>query len=253
MSIRLKGDTGLRLVSEERVFDEKTGFQTVATYEGLKPAVDSAMGLMSLIQGLKMSSRQVQGPWYRLTITFAGTIEGTDDPPVDTWSRVVEFVQEDIRSNPNVIALAGDDAGVLALWVKEIKEALKEGEPLDASAEADQVKIYRLYARGAEAHEQKRIVVRRRRVIPVQFAEPEPVRAVEVIYTTEQLITQFGVPVAFQELLPEDPDFAPADTIWGWRERTNATDFVPSINKTEETMEWVFAAWSTVLYDLFVG
>jgi hypothetical protein len=247
-------------VSEERVFDEQTGFQTVATYEGFKAAVDSALGLLSNIRGLRMNSRQDNGPWYRMTVSYAGTVEGTDEPPVDTWSRIVEFAQEDIRNNPNVIKLVTAAAGVGATtaqiankmfaWFKDIQDARKADPPaLPEPHDIGEDLVYELYSRGAEAHEQKRIVVRRRRIIPVSFAQPATIRAVEIVYTTEQLIAAFGVPLEFQPLLPPNPPFLPSNAMWGWRERSNTTDFVGSINKTEETMEWVFAAWSTVLYD----
>jgi len=250
------GNTGLIVVSEERVFDERTGFQTLVTYEGEQAAVESAMGLLSTFRGLKMNSRHHEGPVYRLNVGYAGTSDGSEEDPVDTWSRVVEFAQEDIRQNPLVIAMAGGEEE-LAFVVKYVKEAIRDGKSLDTALGAPalpwELAIYDLYARGAEAYEVRRIVVRRRRVIPVNFAQPTTVGGEEVIYTTAQMIARYGVPVAFQALLPGQPDTAPpGDSMWGWRERANTTDFVPSINKTEETIELVHAAWSTILYAPYV-
>jgi hypothetical protein len=252
VAIRLKGDTGLRLVSEERVFDEQFGFQTIATYEGLKASVDSAMGLMSLISGLRMKSQQFQGPWYRLTLSFAGTGDGSEEAPVDTWSRVTEFVQEDIRNNRYVVESASD-LQTLAKWVKEIKEELKEADgTIPAGWSAAQRDIYKEYARGADSHEVRRTVIRRRRIIPIEFATPTLVQAIEPIYTRSALITTFEIPAEAQVLIPASPAILPPDnTAWAWKERGNTSDFVPSINKVEEVVEWTFAAWSLLLYDLF--
>lgn len=263
MSVRGKGFVGLRVVSTERVFDEASGFSTVITYEGFQAEVDSAMGLLAGQPGLRMGSRQVNGPWYRFTVSYAGTEDGTQEGPVDKWSRDTEFAQVDIRQNVRVLELVSEVAEpggaefYLNASVHEIKEALKGGIGTLAefneeygNPDAIQVSLFRLYARGAEASEEKRYVVRRRRVIPIEFSQPVVVNAVEVVYTTAQLINTFQIPPAFAALLPANPSFVPADSMWGWRERANTTEFVPSTNKIEETLEWTFAAWSTILYNL---
>jgi hypothetical protein len=154
------------------------------------------------------------------------------------------------------VAEPGSAEFYVSASAQEIKEAIKEGVSTLAQFNSEygnpdpiQVSLYRLYARGAEASEEKRFVLRRRRTIPVEFAAPATVRAVELVYTTPKLITEFDVPASVIPLLPPDPGFQPADTLWGWRERANTSDFQPSINKVEEVMEWVFAAWSTILYE----
>jgi hypothetical protein len=239
--------------SSEFILDEATGSQRVDVWVGMKGDVETFMFGLAVLEGVRAVSRRRAGPVYEAVVTWAGVNDGEVEPAVDKWGLRTEFAQEDIRGSPNIIALAGGDDALAAFWYRDNKEALKEGEEPEGNPDVDpgQMKLWRLMARGAEAYETKRHVLRRTRVIPVNHATPAEVNAVEVIYTTAQLVARYGVPQGFARKLPPNPDITPEDTMWGWRERTNDSEFDWSTGKVMETYEWLFAPWSTVLYNPF--
>lgn len=286
-----QGSNTARKISVERVYDPNVGPVTVETWEGDEDALTTQAAQATKpvdgttdTAGIRARVYQFEGPIFRMTKTIpdAGADAATDAQ--DRWERVTEYVQEDLRSNPKVIQAAGGSR-TLQLWVSAIKAALgskpvpltlteyyqlvfpdettgtatltPDGESFTLSdftttVADEEEQIYDLYARGAEAHEIKRFVVRRRRTFSPDFAAKSLCNALEKIYTTSALIRAFAIPDVFAALLPADPGFVPTGTAWAWKERQDNLVYSPATNKIEETKDWVFAAWSTLLYELVV-
>jgi len=254
------GNTTARIVSTETVFDPNFGEQEIQHWEGSEEALITVARNEILPSGGKCRVQQGEGPIYRMAVSY-GEVQsgGTTEQPIDRWERVTEYIQEDLRNNPNVIFAAGT-AATLNKWVQDIKAALKsnltltqfyatDADPTPTIADEQQM-IYELYARGTEAHEIKRFVLRLRRTISVNFATPSIANALERIFTTTSLIATFAIPPEVAGTLPANPFIAPAHTAWAWKQRQDNSVFLPGLNKIEESKDWVFAAWSTLLYTL---
>lgn len=254
------GNSTARVVSIETVFDPNTGEQQIENWEGSEEALISLARNTVIPSGGKCRIRQSNGPIYTMGVSY-GEVQsgGTTETPIDRWERVTEYIQEDLRNNPNIIAAAGT-AATLNKWVQDVKAALKsnltlhqfyatEEDPTPTVAD-QQIMIYELYSRGTEAHEIKRFVLRLRRTISVNFANRSIANALERIYTTSTLISEFGIPPEVSGTLPADPASSPANTAWSWKQRQDNSVFLPGLNKIEESKDWVFAAWSTLLYNL---
>ncbi len=257
------GNSTARIVSIETVFDPQIGEQQIENWEGEEEALISIARNQIIPSGGKCRVRQANGPIYGMSVSY-GEVQsgGTTETPIDRWERVTEYIQEDLRNNPHIITAAGT-AATLNKWVQDIKAALKSNQTLTQfyTTEADpspviadeQEIIYQLYSRGTEAHEIKRFVLRLRRTISVNFVNRSVANAVETIYTTAALIANFGVPPEVANTLPATPAGAPVNTAWSWKQRQDNSVFLPGLNKIEESKDWVYAAWSTLLYTLQIS
>ncbi len=101
-------------------------------------------------------------------------------------------------------------------------------------------------SRGIESYMMKLVALSRRRVIPASYGNRIVVDAVPKFYSTAALVNNpyFAVPAVIAAQLPADPPETPDWSAWGWRLRQQVSDFTLASNKLEETMDWVFDAWS---------
>jgi hypothetical protein len=254
------GNSTAKIVSVETVFDPNLGEQQIENWEGSEEALISIARNTVIPSGGKCRVSQGDGPIYRMAVSY-GEVQsgGTTETPIDRWERVTEYIQEDLRQNPNVIAAAGT-AKTLNKWVQDVKAALRanlelsefyatEDDPNPTIAD-EQNLLYELYSRGTEAHEIKRFVLRLRRTISVNFVGRSVADPIEKVYITPTLISLFNVPPEVAGTLPANPPTSPAHTAWAWKQRQDNSVFLPGLNKIEESKDWVFAAWSTFLYIL---
>jgi hypothetical protein len=250
MPVKTAGNTALTVVSVSRTFDPQSGYQATIIYQGFEAACNTIVAASGAL-GAKGRSDQFAGPVYRASITFGDAQDGAAEVPVDRWERVTEYVQEPLANNSNVIQAAGDSV-TLAGWLAEIKKDLAKDNPvgLDAGAPAAQQALYTLMAQKITSHELKRFVLRRRRTISLTYAAVAVANAVETIYTTQKLAQVFGVPNSIYTKLPANPNYHPPGTAWSWKERADNSIYTPAYNKSEEIKDWVFAPWSTLLYNL---
>lgn len=240
----------IKLVRTRRIFDPQQGWSTVEEWEGSKNACTNKQGEYFGVNVRTDLSHD--GPKYRLTATI-GEIQrtgGEQEQPVDTWEIDTEWVQNSIYENPNVLQLAGTVL-TLAAWKEEIDRARKKTPPaLDSSTPAGKVTLFEHIVRGVEAYEVKRIVLSRVRSVSVGYAGQFTCDAVDKVYTTARLISSFGIPSAIAARLPANPAYTPTNSAWSWKQRRASSRFSLRINKVEEVFDFVFAAWSTTLYDL---
>ena|SRR5437899_4931269 len=112
-----------------------------------------------------------------------------------------------------------------------------------------------MVALGESTFEVKRAVLRRRRSIAADYASPIVIDAVDTIYKPASLGTVFGPLGGLLAQLPGDPTTRAANPInaipnhiWGWKLKTQSSEYIPAVGKVEEVMEWVFASWNQYLY-----
>jgi hypothetical protein len=160
----------------------------------------------------------------------------------------------DIKNNPKLIKAAGDET-TLATWVKQCKDTLKDpqGTPLPAESipakQAAKQGLFELMARGTDSYEVSRVILVERLIKPLSRLHQLTIWSVPVFYSTAALKNNYGVPAALAASLPPNPSDKPSNTEWGWKERENEEDVTPVYNKAEGVRMWVFAAWSTLMYD----
>jgi len=268
MSVALVGQPLAVLVSREFTFDPKYGYAWQLTYKGAGGPIEGAAYGFNVI-GLRTTVTQNEAVWT-LVVVYPTDPGGAAEIPLDVWNLSTEFAQIDIWSNPLLISklcgaftagspsaaqalmeLAEDDVADLKDVIKDLLKKNSHGGPVapsESELELVDLEIYKLILRGTEAYEQKRPILSRRRTISITYAAPLIIDEVEKFYSTAALIALFAVPARVASKLPANPTTKPSSTQWGWRLRKQESTLVPRINKDEEVTDWIFAAWSTLLY-----
>lgn len=238
----ITGQPDLRFIQREGNFNQDTGYEFVDLYSGPKAAVEAGFNQVSS-QGYTCSKRRDRGPCWKLTVQVGGNFIA------DRWERAVEWIQVDLRQCPELIAAAGNEK-TLAEWIKDIDDSLPPNTVTEITTPATKAALWKYKARGGEAYETKRYILRLRRALPAEFIDQaDAPDATERVYSTATLATTFLVPPVVASKLPNAPAAAaPSDTIWGWRLRTDDVEIIPFKNVATEIREWVFAAWSTLFY-----
>lgn len=254
----------------EQQFDPASGWKTVETWNGSKTQI--AAIIQGFIDNGAATSVKNSGALWTLTVTWSldynkDTDKEAGAPPqaeesLDTWDVDVEWAQVDVRSSPKVINYLGGEYKV-AVAFKQADAAIKAG--LDMQKYMDSLEkssiipidklevIHRLRSRGVTTVEEKRPTLARKRTYTSQYTTPIQINAVEIIYTTSALISLFKVPSIIQQKLPVTPLVTQAEAAWGWKLRKQSGTFTVARNKIEETVDFVFAQWSTLIYDFVVS
>lgn len=106
---------------------------------------------------------------------------------------------------------------------------------------------------GLETWEPRRIILSRRRTCSAKYAAQHVVDGVEKVYTTAALKSLFAIPNGTGEVgtrLPADPSATPPDSAWAWKIRRQDSQQLRGTARVEEVIDWQFAAWSTLIYDV---
>jgi hypothetical protein len=250
------GDTTAREIGTEIELDPVLGERRVAMWEGTEDDL-VAQGHLFMAEGLRSTITPFNGPISRMRVFLPDSNGGGGGGAtyVDSWSRRTSMVQEDIRNNPRGIALIALEAGVTAAdaawtinsWYKDAKDKIKAGLQIVYAGTQRQA-FFELLSRGADAYLTRRIVLRRTRHIFGNQVAESSVNAVEQFYSTAKLRALYDVPNVIGNKLPVAGADTPQNTAWGWMEHTEDSE-VDYYNRAVETKDWIFAAWSTFLYE----
>lgn len=194
-----------------------------------------------------------EGAIHTLTATFGGQADEVENPS-EQWSWNTEQISRDIFSHPVVAAEAMTYVSPRpAQYRNDIEQAVANSEPCPMSEPnfpAAQ-KVYELISRGITGYEVEFFVLRRQRNYSNVYPSRQQMDANSKLYTTSKLIDLFGVPNIVQAALPATPSVVYNGAAWTWRRRDFSAEF-DGANRITETVSWVFANWSTALYE-YVG
>ena len=256
-NVAIAGNLKAILQAEEPYFDPGEGWQNQQTWIGTKDAIYAKASEMAAA-GFKVRVTQ-KGPKYTAVCNIPTVTGATgEQQALDQYELDAEWAQDSIYANPRVVEASNNSTYKVATWRSRIEKALKTDPPTsltftlnDTDLEiAAMQALYYLAALKVEAFETRRYVLRRRRTIPATYSQPVSLDPFEKIYRTATLISGFNIPALIAGQLPADPPFTPQGTVWGWKARTDASQFIPALNKKEEVKEWVFAAWASYLYQI---
>jgi hypothetical protein len=243
------GATSARVVFAERTWDPATGPSTRLTYEGSEDELNALAAAFMLAHN-RAQVLPFNGPVYRMVVSFGDAQDGGAETPLDKWDIDTEWAELPIWSNPKVIQSAGSD-DALHTWRIDIEAALANTTlPSKTGFVDDKLALYIEVTRGTRAHESKRPILNRVRTISANYAGQIVIEAVESVYTTAKLLTTFAIPTAIANRLPADPAFVPSGRAWAWKERRETSEFIFALNKVEEVKDWIFAPWSTLLFNI---
>jgi hypothetical protein len=259
MAARFTGRAGAIKVEDGDDFDPQTGWSYFEIWRGPKPAI-LAKAADFRASGWKVRRQKWTGAFYQIQATY-GSIPGEgggseSEVPVDRYRIGTEFVQQDLKDNPLLIALAGSEAD-LALLIRDIDKALADGISLEEAiaqglpfADAIYRPVFNLRARGQMAYELKRPILTRIRSVTTSYPRQFVMTASPAIYKTAALIRVFGIPANVVARLPADPAAKPSNTEWAWFWKQQDSDIISTTNRAQEMDSWHFAHWSTATYTL---
>ncbi len=248
-----KGRQGYVLVSEEPYFDAETGTRYKdQTFAGSKGAI---FGLANSLEAENISYRTSNnGPIYSLSCRFPfydATVEN-----LDRYEIATESLEKSIFEFPSVIEDAGIYDALLTSgqrtyreWAEEsARTKLEDGAP--AGSYPLQETVIRHLKNGVTGFQNDLIVLRRFRRIDLTYGYAGGkmnLNEGQLIYSTEQL--QLPGDIAF--VVPNTPANPSDDYAWGWKLRGQRVEIIGI--ELEQTVELLFAPWSTLLYESAVG
>jgi hypothetical protein len=255
-SIVVKGDPSVQLVAQFPTYNAETKTYT-ETYE--------YKGIESAIRGLEIQMQQ-RGLSYRVSHdgpiwTMQVDIPTQEvDENLDRWEVFTESTEKSLFELPDIIEIAEDfDAGRNSsadlTFRSEIENAAQNGysDILNAYMElisAEWISAINIlvshFRAGVTGWQLDLLVLRRTRRVEAYVSNGFPLTldAGLYYYSTAQL----NVPGNVGFTLPDYPDAPGSVSIyeWGWRKRSQRVESVGSF--VEQTVELVFAPWSTLAY-----
>lgn len=238
------GNPNAVLKCQEPSYNVDTGLTLREVWTGTRAAVVSKLAFYASL-GYNGTTAKITGGSWQLVINVPSTV-------YDKWEWDTDWEQVSLFSSPDVDAEMQLFASN-ALYQQRILDAVAKGDqalPSSFNGFPMGQLIFRLLSRGVESYERRRTVLRLRRMVPTDWALPMVQETYDNIYLTESLQALFNIPNVIATQFPNTPNITPADTIWAWKTRAQTSDSVPAINKTEEQIEWVFAAWPFNYYNV---
>ena len=237
------------LTRRRQVIDSASGNSWEHEWTGSVSGI-AALAVALVAAGARVRDESANGVG-RLIATYSFDPENpTGEEAVDRYEFDMEQVQVSLFNHP-AVALEAAQLGENgpALYKETIEGYVRDGAAYALGANYPLgEEVYRLLSRGVESYEIKRPVLSRARAFSPNFSGRVVLSAVETVYTTAALVRDFAIPATVASQLPDNPAETPEGTAWAWKLRGDRSIYIPQLNRIEETRDWVFAAWSTLLY-----
>ena len=240
------------LTRKRQVIDSSSGNSWEQEWTGSVSGIAS-LAVTLVASGARVRDESANGVG-RIIATYSFDPDNpTGEEAIDRYEFEMEPVQVSLFNHP-AVALESDGYVTRAQYKTDIEEAVASGEALGLSETEYPLahEVYRLLSRGVESYELKRPVLSRVRAFSPNFSGRVVLSAVETVYTTAALVREFAIPATVASQLPADPPEVPEGTVWAWKLRGDRSTYIPAQNRVEETRDWVFASWSTLLYTVTV-
>lgn len=241
--MKYKGDslvfTGLR--------GERTPFGSWGysyDYEGTPAAVQAFLGAQPI--GPQISTRQSGA-------IVAATLNYSPDTFSDNWEIDRENLEKDIMFSQAFAAITSNGKEEIRRWRSDPGTSLDTTKDTPHAALMNQAAD--LIRRGTEAIQVSTLVLKRTRSMSTTLAPTIVLTEQTAFYSTAKLVALTGMDPAIAATLPNPTSTnswkgayaPPTDAQWGWLPRQANRSYCAK-GKMEEHSDWVFAAWSTVLY-----
>jgi len=110
--------------------------------------------------------------------------------------------------------------------------------------------IYLELSRGAESFENNFTILTRTKTVPIAWIGRLSMSTVSKIYTSNQMISAFGLDPTVQNLFPATGTTIAPNSTWGWRRRRQDIQYLTDGFRATITQDWTWAQWSTFIYTL---
>lgn len=218
-------------------------------YEGVTPAVAALANAQPAGVALKFSQN---GAIAKVALTYS------PNEFHDKWEIDRELVDKDLLSASAFTILSANAKAEIKRWrsnpdtelwltVGSDNPNFPAGNQIVSGDVAPMGYAKELILRGTESQQTSTLVLKRTRKMSVTLAPSLNLSEITSFYSTAKLKANEGNMEATVGTLPTTPYAAPSNAQWGWLPRNQNRSYI-SQGFIEEHSDWVFAAWSTVLY-----
>lgn len=205
-------------------------------YTGTRSGIETLAANLAL-QGVRYTSRHERG-MSSLEAYFGADPSGGVESPIDSYSRDVDIITDDIFANPLLWPWLYSNSNP-AEARKLMLDAVNDGNTLafnDAAADA----AYLSLTRGKNTYSYRPPTLRRTRTFSVSYATRRTPSTIPVAYTRAALIREFSIPDAIASaMIPDDPTTPlPESTQWLWMLTQDSSDTSRGGLRITETMVW---------------
>lgn len=252
MPIQFKGDS-LVLTGSRAQRTPFGAWSTSYDYSGIPISIAALVNNQRL--GAEISVDQTSIP-ARASLTYP------PDVFADKWEIDKEVLEKDIMYHPVFALLSPGAFAEIRRWRQDPTGSdmfLTPGVPITTLQGSDgktsqlmlspndltpMGQLKELVLRGTEAFQIATLIAKRTRQLSVPMPPTLDLSEQTQFYSTTRFTSNENVPALG---LPTNPYSPPTDTQWGWLPRLRNRSYV-SRGFMEEHSDWVFAAWSTILY-----
>lgn len=205
-------------------------------YTGTRSGIESLAANLAL-QGVRYTSRHERG-LSSLEAYFGADPDGGTESPVDSYSRDVDIITDDIFANPLLwpwLYSSSNPAEARLLMLDTVEGGLPASFSNDAANDA-----YLSLTRGKNTYSYRPPTLRRTRTFSVSYATRRIPSTIPVAYTRAALIREFSIPDAIASaMIPEDPTTPlPERTQWLWMLTQDSSETSRGGLRITETMVW---------------
>lgn len=233
--MKFKGDS-IVLVGTDGHRNAFGAWVSTYNYEGVPESMAALANNQPL--GREVDTRQ-NGAVVGVGLTYA------PDSFTDKWETDRENLDKDIMFQKAFAGISTAGKDEIRRWRADPTTSIDTTKDTPNAALMNQVAD--LVRRGVESYQVSTLILKRTRLMSVNLAPTIVLTEQTEFYSTARLITNEGIPAGLAGQLPITPYAPPTASQWGWLPR-NANRSYISRGHIEEHSDWVFAAWSTVLY-----
>lgn len=183
-----------------------------------------------------------------------------EKPFVERWTLSTEILEKDLFSHPNIVAEMFNYPLGPARYRKVVEEIVQDGGDGSSYPGPESQWLIRELSRGVEAYEHEYHILSRTVTFDRLTADtlPSPynmqLQLSRNVYSSSSLQANEQIPADVFFALPQDRSAAEVandallNLFWGWRIREQQAE-IDTATTGMFRSSWVYAAWSTFLYD----
>lgn len=180
-------------------------------------------------------------------ITYGILTPGTEQV-FERWEVDREVVDKDIMQSPAFVGISDAGKQELKRWRADPSSDLDTTKGTNTGTDPGLMNsVKSLVLLGVEVVQVATLVLKRSRQVSGSYVTAIDLSERTKFYSTGALLKLAGSVPFVKGVLPVDGGTKPANSQWGWLPRQSNRSFIGR-GVVEEQEDWVWAAWSTILY-----
>jgi hypothetical protein len=246
------GQSGPVEIYADSQWDPMQGWEQETHYRGY-PADIVALGNAFIAAGWRARTESTNSQWAKLIVSIPN--DGAEEY-IDRWEFNIDFKAQDLFRNIGILtylktASFTDDQ--ILTFKTQLETYRDQKTPIAAvttALGANVGAVYQMMVMGMDSIEVAQPTIARKRTYDISFTGTlMSTQVAQYVFSTSALIGNFAIPDDVANQIATDPSTeALVNTTYGWKLRKNNLVIIPSKNKIEEQVDFVWDIWSTIAY-----